>query len=193
MVSMKTDERVFPYIGNNLAIDFLNTEIADRGGIIELLASPKDMYVWCQAAGLAVDKTVRNAELSQVLEFRNALKSIFVAVLDKQPIPQKSLSMVNQHLLNDSREQQLKCNDGKIELQPAQKKLSIESVLGRIASEAASLLCSQQLDKLKKCANPKCVLMFLDTSKSGRRRWCSMDVCGNRAKAASHYINSRQE
>ena len=40
---------------------------------------------------------------------------------------------------------------------------------------------------VRRCANPACVLLFLDISKSGRRRWCDMATCGNRAKAAAHY------
>lgn len=188
---MKTDERKFFYIGNNLAIDFLNTEIVDRGEAIDLLTSPKDFYAWIQSSGIAVDNSVQNAELSLVLEFRNSLKSIFIAILDKRAIPQKSLNILNKHLLNDSSEKQLKTNKGKLELQPAKKKLSLENLLGRIACEAATLVSSKQLEKLKRCSNSKCVLIFLDTSKSGKRRWCSMDVCGNRAKAASHYASSK--
>ena len=119
------------------------------------------------------------------------MKSIFIAVLDKRAISQKSLNSFNQHLLNNSSGQLLKSSKGKFEIQPAKKKLSLANLLGRIASEAALLLSSKQLRKLKKCSNPKCVLMFLDTSKSGKRRWCSMEVCGNRAKAASHYASSK--
>jgi predicted RNA-binding Zn ribbon-like protein len=46
-------------------------------------------------------------------------------------------------------------------------------------------------DRIRRCAHPDCVLHFLDTSARGTRRWCSMAVCGNRAKAARHYARSR--
>jgi predicted RNA-binding Zn ribbon-like protein len=39
-------------------------------------------------------------------------------------------------------------------------------------------------ERIRGCANPECVLWFYDVSKNGRRRWCSMEGCGNRAKAA---------
>ena len=41
--------------------------------------------------------------------------------------------------------------------------------------------------RVRECASPTCVLMFLDVSKSGRRRWCDMATCGNRSKAAAHH------
>lgn len=191
---MKTGVQSFPHIGNNLAIDFLNTEIIDRGEVIELLARPKDYYDWAQSAGIAVDNSVLNAELSTVLEFRNTLKSIFEAILDNRAITQRSLNILNQHLLNDPREQHLiKNSKGKFELQPVHEKYSLESLFGRIASEASLLLSSKHLKKLKKCSNPKCILIFLDISKSGKRRWCSMEVCGNRAKAANYYATSKSQ
>ncbi|WP_121101274.1 CGNR zinc finger domain-containing protein [Litorimonas taeanensis] len=52
---------------------------------------------------------------------------------------------------------------------------------------ASSMLVDTPKKRIKQCANPSCILTFKDTSKSGRRKWCSMEVCGNRAKVATHY------
>jgi predicted RNA-binding Zn ribbon-like protein len=46
--------------------------------------------------------------------------------------------------------------------------------------------------RVRRCAGPTCVLLFLDVSKSGRRRWCDMAVCGNRAKVAAHHARARR-
>jgi predicted RNA-binding Zn ribbon-like protein len=51
----------------------------------------------------------------------------------------------------------------------------------------ADLLASDKLASVKRCANEECRYLFLDDSKSGSRRWCSMASCGNRAKARRHY------
>jgi predicted RNA-binding Zn ribbon-like protein len=45
--------------------------------------------------------------------------------------------------------------------------------------------------RIRRCARPACILLFLDVSKSGRRRWCDMAVCGNRAKVAAHHARTR--
>ena len=56
---------------------------------------------------------------------------------------------------------------------------------------AADLLVGSQLARVRQCANPECGWLFLDNSKSGNRRWCSMSACGNRAKAHRHYLRQK--
>jgi predicted RNA-binding Zn ribbon-like protein len=48
-------------------------------------------------------------------------------------------------------------------------------------------LLDEQPERVRKCANPECVHWFLDTTRSGTRRWCTMSICGNRTKARRHY------
>jgi predicted RNA-binding Zn ribbon-like protein len=62
-----------------------------------------------------------------------------------------------------------------------------EQVVWLVADAAAELLSSPLLGRVRKCASQACVLYFADTSRRGTRRWCSMQVCGNREKAATHY------
>ncbi|WP_455218306.1 CGNR zinc finger domain-containing protein, partial [Kaarinaea lacus] len=59
--------------------------------------------------------------------------------------------------------------------------------LANLAYQGATLLSSAQAEHLKRCNNPDCVLLFVDTSRTQQRKWCSMDTCGNRAKVAKHY------
>jgi len=58
---------------------------------------------------------------------------------------------------------------------------------------AVRVLPALDLDpaRVRRCADPDCVLLFHDVSKSGRRRWCDMATCGNRSKAAAHYRRTR--
>lgn len=58
--------------------------------------------------------------------------------------------------------------------------------LAPIARAMADLVGSAAASEIKQCANPRCVLYFRDTSRTRRRRWCSMAVCGNRMKVAAH-------
>jgi predicted RNA-binding Zn ribbon-like protein len=60
-------------------------------------------------------------------------------------------------------------------------------LLWRIARSAAELLTDDQLARVKLCAMPDCGWLFLDDSRAGNRRWCSMETCGNRHKARRHY------
>jgi predicted RNA-binding Zn ribbon-like protein len=54
-------------------------------------------------------------------------------------------------------------------------------------------LAGPRLDRVRRCANPECGWLFLDDSRAGKRRWCSMSSCGNRAKARRHYHKSKEE
>jgi predicted RNA-binding Zn ribbon-like protein len=59
-------------------------------------------------------------------------------------------------------------------------------VLAPIAGAVADLAASGRSVEIRKCANPRCLLYFRDRSRTRRRRWCSMAVCGNRMKVAAH-------
>ncbi|HVW35788.1 MAG TPA: CGNR zinc finger domain-containing protein [Pirellulales bacterium] len=67
---------------------------------------------------------------------------------------------------------------------------SPRELLVPIAAAAADLICNHDFRRIRSCEGSACVLLFLDRTKARARRWCSMAVCGNRAKAAAH--RSRQ-
>ena len=65
---------------------------------------------------------------------------------------------------------------------------ALDRILWPVVRSAADLLTSQELDKVKVCADSSmCAWLFLDTSRNQSRRWCDMKFCGNRAKARQHY------
>jgi predicted RNA-binding Zn ribbon-like protein len=68
---------------------------------------------------------------------------------------------------------------------------SAVTLLASTLWSAADLLVGNQLARVRQCANPECGWLFLDNSKSGNRRWCSMSACGNRAKAHRHYLRQK--
>jgi predicted RNA-binding Zn ribbon-like protein len=67
------------------------------------------------------------------------------------------------------------------------------SPLAPVLWSAGDLLTGPRLGRVRRCANPECGWLFLDDSRAGKRRWCSMSACGNRAKARRHYHKSKEE
>jgi len=67
------------------------------------------------------------------------------------------------------------------------------ALLAPMLWSAADLLAGGQLARVRQCANPQCGWLFLDSSKGGNRRWCSMSACGNRAKAHRHYLRQKEK
>lgn len=69
---------------------------------------------------------------------------------------------------------------------------SVSALLAPVLWSAGDLLLGPRAGRIRQCANPTCGWLFLDDSKSGNRRWCSMSACGNRAKAHRHYLRRKE-
>lgn len=181
----------FIYVGNNLGVDFINTELVSNGQAVDLLASDADILKWALDAGLNVDRSAPAINVKTALALRAALKDCFTAKIDARTPAPGSLATINHHLANHTTRQVLQLQASEFVLTPAESLLTFPSLLGRIAHEAATLLASDKAGRLKRCGNAQCILLFVDTSRSQKRRWCSMETCGNRAKAAKHYRKTR--
>jgi predicted RNA-binding Zn ribbon-like protein len=70
--------------------------------------------------------------------------------------------------------------------------LSMPQLLAPVLWSAGDLMVNAGRRRIRRCANEKCLWMFIDESKSGTRRWCQMSACGNRAKAQRHYSKMKQ-
>ena len=70
---------------------------------------------------------------------------------------------------------------------------SAPALLAPVTWSATQLLTGPRLPRVRHCANERCLWLFLDDSKSGTRRWCSMSACGNRAKAHRHYVRHKED
>jgi predicted RNA-binding Zn ribbon-like protein len=62
----------------------------------------------------------------------------------------------------------------------------VEAILGPITLSALTLLVQSDVSRIKQCAGDHCGWLFFDTTKNKQRRWCEMEVCGNRAKQKAH-------
>ena len=179
------------FIGNNLAVDLVNTKKIVRGTLVDLLKDTSDVADWAEAAGLTVRPKPGADILPSIRELRKALKVLLETKFAKQKISRDTLKIINRYLVFYPPQLQLRSLAGELHLGPMNESLTTEEFLGKLAYEGAHLLASSKAKQLKKCENHKCVLMFVDTSKANRRRWCSMKICGNQAKVATHYINSK--
>lgn len=181
----------FQFVGNDLAIDFVNTRIAFRGALIELLENPVSLSAWFEAAGLEVAGGWTKEELAAALELRQAIGEALRCKARGETVPAAVVKLLNGHLTHSGQEMRLTQTGEGYALLPARERLSHETALGLLARRAAELLVSADPKTLKNCANEACVLIFKDASRGNKRRWCSMETCGNRAKASTHYRSSQ--
>lgn len=188
---MTNNHPSFFFIANNLAIDFVNTCIQKNGAPYELLNTSADLLLWASAADIKLQASISDIELDSALQFRQRLKNLFDAKYAEQVLPNTALATLNTHLSNAPLQQRLTQQHPLVSLQPLADNWSLSDMLGEIAHQAAQILCSSNKQPIKSCASEQCILLFLDTSKAKKRRWCSMEHCGNRAKAATFYKGTK--
>lgn len=195
----------FELTGDSLCLDFVNT-LDDRpsGEPQELLKHYVDLARFAEDTGtLATEQVDRLMEKSYVapepaqralaaaIELREAMYSIFTAIMSKKPVPAAALTTLNQYVQGAAQHSRLVQAEGYFEWRFDAPASDFFAPLWPIARNAADLLASDQLAYVRACSSKTCQWLFLDTSKNHRRRWCDMKVCGNRAKFRRFYARQK--
>jgi predicted RNA-binding Zn ribbon-like protein len=123
--------------------------------------------------------------LLKTLRLRESLRAIFAATCEKRSFPRIWAEPINEILRITEGHDELTLVDGVWRLQFLAREESLDWLLAAIARSGAELLAEGLESPIRRCANPACRLFFYDDSRTHRRRWCSMSVCGNRHKVAS--------
>ena len=191
-----------PLEGGRLCLDFVNT-LDWRGAPqpVELLRGYADLLVWAvhagllereAAAGLQEDAALRPDRARDVLRravtLREALHRLLRTAGAEGPASAADRAVLNAELASPAGAWQLVPGAGGWHWQGAD---DLAGVLRPIAWSAAELLASPERLRVKACGDATCGWLFLDASRNGTRRWCSMAGCGNRAKARRHYRRQR--
>jgi predicted RNA-binding Zn ribbon-like protein len=204
------------FIGDDLALDFLNSIAAPWGREIEWLTNGRDLVAWLEqaravptnvAAHFRAQTGLRalDAVASQARELREWFRRFVSDHAGKPlgPAALRDLAPLNQLLERDevyrqirvvpSRDRREKDGGGSRALRwQARRRWGSPKALLLPIAEAIGDLVQKDFTLVRRCEGPTCTLWFLDVSKGHARRWCSMAVCGNRAKAATHRARARQ-
>ncbi len=183
-------------IGNALCLDFANTLYGHNGTPLhEYLYSYRDLVVWSRRAGILdarhAEKLIHLGErqpdqarcvFQQAIALRETIFRIFAALANGRA--PKSLDI---GMLNAARSEALthstinRTTDGFV--LDWNDETALDSMLWEIAISAGDLLTSERANLVRECNGDTCDWLFVDTSRNHMRRWCSMRICGNRAKA----------
>ena len=183
------------------AFDFLNTLELEDDGLVERLTSLDTAASWLADAGVVPDATSittqsrtaaeRDALLRRLITTRTALRDVAHAVAhDEAPGPQ-AIAEVNRALGSRERIELVAAADG-VRLGHSHVGDAIDEVLARIAEPIVREIGSGHDDRIRICANDTCRWIFYDESRAGRRVWCDMATCGNRAKARRHRARQKE-
>jgi predicted RNA-binding Zn ribbon-like protein len=180
------------FIADHRAIDFLNTVASPAGAVVDWLADGASFLDWLRR-GFAVptDLKISSANLERIAADARDLREWFRGLVQKQAgRPLKSsiagaLDPLNEVLQGGQLHFRISPGEPLV-LDEVQNWRAPDALLQPIARAIADLLCHADFSHVRHCEGAQCTLWFIDVSKSHRRRWCSMPVCGNRAKAAQH-------
>ncbi len=185
----------FFFIGNHPALDLANTLVATKEGPLDLLSDFSSLCSWMaqaklmsanEAASIAKKWTLEQGEqfLTQVKSYRAGIKGLVAELQSTDQVPTSFIEETNRLM---------RCANAVLQIKPLRAKACArswpldwekpDSVLGLIAETGVHLVSDCDLSLVRKCENPQCVLTFYDTTKNHQRRWCTMEVCGNRHKA----------
>jgi predicted RNA-binding Zn ribbon-like protein len=192
----------FLFVGNQLVLDFLNTHPVHNGESSELLPDFSALLRWFQAADLLSSREVGNLQrrwgrsanaqstTEAMRQLREKLRKEILAWERSGSVHHPTLDELNKLMAEHPTRTQLRANGKLCSMELWFDPREPEDLFAPLAYSAATLFATVDRKRVRKCA--RCVLHFHDTSKKGTRRWCSMQLCGNRLKVAAYAARRRQ-
>lgn len=206
------DSRPDPmFIADARALDFLNSIATPVDIPVEWLTSGEDLLSWLQAAQLvpaevltSMRRTAVPGELDAVAGQARALREWFRGFVQQHKGKRlraettlKDLAPLNRILERDQEYGQIikaehADSSSGLAWRPMRRWQSPDTLLLPIARSMAELICEDDFSHVKACEGPTCTLLFIDRTHGHAKRWCSMAICGNRAKQAAHRKRERR-
>ena len=196
-----TSDHVHDAVPLETAFDFLNTLELENGALVERLTSLDTAATWLADAAVAPDATTitglarsvadRDALLRRLITARTALRDVAHAVAHEEAPPRSAIDEVNRTLAGRERIELVAADDG-VRLGHSHVGDAVDDLLARIAGAIVREIGSGHEDRIRICDNETCRWIFFDESRGGRRRWCDMASCGNRAKARRHRARQKE-
>jgi predicted RNA-binding Zn ribbon-like protein len=172
--------------------DFLNTSELENGFPVDRLETPDHAVRWFAERGLVHTEHLQVSErdLRRIRTVRDALREVADAVAEGRAPGAAALERVNRAMRARSVTELVAGPDG-VGVGHRHVGDAIDDALARVADPFVHELSAGHPDRVRICANDRCRWVFYDESRAGRRRWCDMATCGNRAKAARHRARQR--
>jgi predicted RNA-binding Zn ribbon-like protein len=176
------------WLGGRPALDLVNTFRERWWRQVETLVTPRDLSRWMVRAGVADQAPRCTPELlSCARELREAVNAALEAMLEGRAAPARSLATIDGWMAEAHVPDRIvRGEDGQPALRPGRPAHGGRHALGLVARDAAVMLGTAQRERVRVCASETCSARFYDHSRAGARRWCSMQGCGNAAKARRH-------
>jgi predicted RNA-binding Zn ribbon-like protein len=210
---MKNARPAAMFIADSRGLDFLNSIATPIDEPVEFIGSGEDFLQWLRDAELvpagvlaSLRKRAVPGEIDDVAAQARALREWFRGFVNEywgKPLPVtalRKLAPLNRLLARDEEYGQIVARDRKhraaapsdLQWDVQRRWRSTDVLLIAVAKAMAELVCSEDFSDIKGCEGHACTLFFLDKTRARSRRWCSMAICGNRAKQAAHRTRAKR-
>ena len=195
----------FEFVGGALCLDFVNTvgSRAAGGSHIEHINDYNDLIEWARQGGMisearakqllahaARKPNIARRVLGEALELREAIARATADLAAERRPAAADLAAINAALPRALAHLEIVPSDHGFDWRFREVDDALDSVLWPVVRSAADLLLHAP-PRIGKCESDTCGWLFVDTSRNHSRRWCTMDDCGNRAKARRHYAKRK--
>jgi predicted RNA-binding Zn ribbon-like protein len=192
-----------PELAGKLCLAFADTaRAADK---YEELHGIGDLLQWATKAGVLSptdssrlakhyegNRRQAAADLASAVGVRDLLRSIFTGVANGRPLRDRDIAGLNSALAQTPALLRVRAHAGAVGTQWGSAEEGLPKVLFPVLADAANLLASDRLARIRECSSAECTMLFVDESRNSSRRWCDMNSCGNRMKARRHYARTRK-
>ncbi|WP_433351626.1 CGNR zinc finger domain-containing protein [Microtetraspora malaysiensis] len=160
-------------------------------GNYERLRRPSDLARWCREAGLLdAPMKITSRELEEARDLREAIYRQAQTVISGRQTAHQDEALINSAAGAPPLVPVLRSGRVHLTLPPGE---AGQAVLSTLARDAIDLFSSSARGRIRECASPECGLLFVDTSRPGKRRWCSSTACGGKERAAAYRRRKRTE
>jgi predicted RNA-binding Zn ribbon-like protein len=199
-------EHTFEMSGGALCLDFANT-VGDRpSSTNEYLTGYIDLLAWGRQAGVVdiaqAGRLERRAErhkgeaiqvFDEAIALRECVYRIFSALAAGSRPAVRDLTALNGFLTSVFPHRAVVEGEDGFEWKWSGPPGALDRMLWPVLQSAAELLTSDEIHQVRECNSDRCTWLFVDRSRTHRRRWCDMKTCGNRAKARRHYQRTKKK
>lgn len=193
----------FAFVGERLWLDFVNCEYGLRR--VDALRDFETFVRWLEVAGVldlerasGIRRRAQQqpsgaaASVVDARRVRTALRALAERGPSSDRVRMEGLAEINRVLGRSAGTRRVETRpDGTFTRAFVPVGDAFAGLVIPIVESAADALILGELNRVRRCADPRCQRMFFDNTKNGRRRWCDMATCGNRAKAARHREKTR--
>ncbi len=179
----------FRFRSGRLCLNFV-ASVGDRAHTaFDRWRNESDFERWCLESGLLSAKiSITPMQLVEARELREAIYDTVQCGLHSRTPKKTTLGVLNKHAAHPSLIPYL----SKIGQPPTWNSATpFKAVLSMVARDAIDLLSGTQLHRIRECADEHCSILFIDSSRPGKRRWCAMNGCGNKKKKAAYRMRQK--